>query len=134
MIISLLAITGIYFYSQQSIITFNFYQIHELKQSNFTSGNFNIEGYVVEIETCPPCPLNPAAGVCQPCSDNVVISENNILLKTYLITEKELIVFMENPERLELGKKYMFSVKILNRKSTAGPINDVELIGFELIE
>ena len=139
----LVIVGGIYFYLQQPTtlenqITYpttsnlDFYQINEIKQNNFTSGNFNTEGYVVKIYTCPPC---PKGALCKPCmSDNIVISKNNKQLDAYYLTENELIIFVNNPKQFELGKKYRFSIKILDYKSTGEPINDVELVGYELIE
>ena len=133
---------GIYFYIQQqsSIETqrnypaasnFDLYSIHEIKQNNFTSGNFNVEGYVVKTYTCPPCPPEALCKLCM--RDNIVISENNNLLDTYALTEKELIIFFNNPKQFEFGEKYRFSIKILGYKSTGEPINDIELIGYNLI-
>jgi len=45
-----------------------------------------------------------------------------------------MIIFVENPEQFELGRKYRFSIKIMDYKTTGEPINDVELVGYELIE
>lgn len=142
-VILAVVITGIYFYTQRTTDTssirayptisdFNFYPIHELKQGNFTSGTYNTEGVVVKIYTCPPC---PEGILCKPCMrDNIVISENNKILKTYSLTEHELIVFVENPKQFELGKKYKFTIRISDYNSTGEPINDVELVGYNLIE
>ena len=103
--------------------------IHELKETNPVSGNFNVEGYVVKIYTCPPCPKGAA---CKPCmGDNIEISENNKLLDTYSLSDTELIIFSNNPKQFELGKKYKFSIKILDDKSTGESINDIELIGYD---
>ena len=141
-VIVLLAIVGVYLFSQQSpatesqriypkISSFDFYQINEIQQNNFTSGNFNTEGYVVKISTCPPCPKGAICKLCM--NDNIVISENNQLLESYSLTEKEMIIFAENPKQFELGRNYRFSVKIIDYKSTAQPANDVELVGYDLI-
>ena len=108
----------------------NFYPIHEIKSNKFDSGTFNTEGYVVKSYTCPSC---PAGAQCKPCMrDNVVISENNKLLETYSLTDKEMILFADNPKQFELGEKYTFSIKILDYKSTSESINDVEIIGYNL--
>jgi len=95
---------------------YTFYPIHEIKQNKFTSGTYNTEGYVVEIYTCLPC---PKAALCEPCTrDNIVISENNKLLETYTLSESEMILFANNPKQFDLGRKYRFSIKILDYKST----------------
>ena len=63
--------------------------------------------------------------------NNIVISQNNKLLDTYTLTSSEIILFANNPKQFELGKKYSFSVKILDYKSTNEPINDIELVGYQ---
>ncbi len=107
----------------------NLYSIHGLKQKNLTSGNFSVEGWVVKIYTCPVCPEGAS---CKPCmKDNIVISESDKLLGAYALTEKEMIVFSSNPGQFELGKKYRFSIKISDYRSTGEPINDIELVGYD---
>jgi hypothetical protein len=113
-------------YPQSS--SFNFYPINKIKSNEFNSGTFNTEGYVVKIYTCPSC---PAGAQCEPCMrDNIVISENNKLLESYSLSDKEMILFVDNPKQFELGEKYTFSIKILDHKSTSEPINDVEIVGY----
>lgn len=108
---------------------FNVYSIGDIKQRNLAIRTYNTEGYVVKRYECPPCP--PGAQ-CKPCmKDNIVISENNKLLDTYTLTNSEIIVFANNPKQFELGKKYSFSVKLLDSKSTNEPINDIELVGYK---
>ena len=75
--------------------------IHELKEFNYTSGNYNVEGYVVKIYTCPPC---PRGAMCKPCMrDNIVVSEKNELLDVYYLSASEIIIFCENPKQFQLG-------------------------------
>ncbi len=100
---------------------FEFYPIHEINQNKFSSGTYNIKGYVVKIYTCPPCPKDAHCKMCM--GNNIVISENNKMLETYTLTENELIIFVENPEQFELGKKYIFSIKIIHN-------NHIGLIGY----
>jgi len=108
------------------------YQIHEIKQGNFTSGDFNVEGYVVKIYACPQCPPDAA---CKPCMrDNIVISESNNPLDTYSLTDSELIVFTNNTGQFVLGGKYLFSIRIGDRNTTGEPINDIELVGYDLMK
>lgn len=107
---------------------YTFYPIHEIKQNKFSSGTYNTEGYVVKIYTCPPC---PKGAQCKPCMrDNIVISENNQLLEAYSLSDKEMVLFASNPKQFELGKKYQFSIRMLDYKSTGEPINDAEIIGY----
>ncbi len=109
---------------------FTFYPIHEIKLNRFNSGTYNTEGYVVKIFTCPLCPKGV---ICKPCMrDNIVISENNKLLENYFLSDKEIILFANSPKQFKMGEKYTFSIKILDYKSTGEPINDVEIIGYNL--
>jgi len=110
-----------------------FYPINSIKQNNFASGTYGTEGYVAKIYTCPSCPKGV---MCKPCmGNNIVISNNNKILDgLYSLTENELIIFATNPEQFKLGKKYKFTIKMRDYKSTEEPINDVELVGYDLIE
>lgn len=110
----------------------DFYQIHELKQSKIiTSGNYITEGYVVKKYTCPPC---PKGFYCKECMDNnIIISENNKLLAVYSLTDKDLIIFTDNPDKFELNKKYRFSIEITEYKSTNEPLNNIKLVEYEAI-
>jgi len=117
-----------------SVPDYNFYIISWIKAKNFSSGNYNTEGYVVKIYTCPLC---PEGALCKTCMQpNIVISENNVLLESYALTEKEMIIFIgdSDPNQLKLGSKYKFSLQITNENTTGEPINDVELIGYELVK
>ena len=104
----------------------NFYKIDQIKQKKYQSPIFYTEGFVVKIYTCPEC--RPSEH-CKPCmKNNIVISENNTSLKAYYLTEKELIIFTENPKQFKIGKKYKFLLKLTDIKSTSEPINDIELL------
>jgi len=103
-----------------------FYRISEIKSKKLTSGTYSTEGYVAKIYTCPPCPKNDQ---CKPCMrDNIVISENNKLLNAYVLSEKEMILFVDHPRKFSLGQRCVFTVRVLDSKSTSEPINDVELV------
>src|SRR3989338_541332 len=110
------------------ISNFTFYPIHEIKLNKFNSGTYNTEGYVVKIYTCPPCTKGAQCKLCM--RDNIVISENNKLLETYSLSDKEIILFADKPNQFDLGKKYKFSIKILDYKSTGESINDIEVVGY----
>jgi len=111
---------------------FDFYPIHEINQNKFSSGTYNTEGFVVKIYTCPPCPKDAVCKMCM--ENNIVISENNKILETYSLTEKELIIFVENPKQFELSKKYTFSINITNDKTTSTDINDIKLLEYDEIK
>jgi len=117
---------------KKAVQIFNFYKIHEIKQGNLEGENFYTEGFVAKIYTCPPC---PADAQCKPCMrENIVISENNVLIEAYYLTEKDLIIFTENSKNLKLGKKYKFLIKMTGRKTTSESINDIELVDYKLLK
>lgn len=137
------AIVAVYLYSQSStknetqktylpLANYDFSSIAELKQHAVVSGRYNTEGYVVKIFTCSPCPAGATCGLCM--KNNIVISVHNSPLETYQLTDNELIIFTDNPEQFVLGSKYRFSVTVLDYKTTSAEMNDVELIGYELLE
>ena len=118
-------------YTYASNSTIDKYQISQIKKNNsLPLQNLVVEGYVVKIYNCPPCPVG---AVCKPCmEDNIVISDQRKLLETYKLTENEMIIFAKNITQFKLGKKYRFLVKILTTRSTTEPINDIVLIDYEL--
>lgn len=102
--------------------------IAELKDKKIHSGEYNIEGFVVKIYTCPPCP--PGAN-CKPCmKDNIVVSTNNRKLETYSLSHQEVILFGKDVQQFKMGEKYRFSIKVTNEKTTGETINDLELLGY----
>jgi len=105
-------------------------KIHEIKQEKGKLGSYQTEGYVVNSYTCPPCP--PRAE-CKPCMmrTNIVISEDNKTLNTYQLTDKDLIVFTKDASVFQAGKKYIFSIKVTDEKTTSEPLNDVELVEYK---
>ncbi|MEI7709206.1 MAG: hypothetical protein WCI76_00660 [bacterium] len=106
---------------------YQFYSIHDLKKSNLSSGLYDTEGYVVKKYEC-------SSGISKPCMrNNVVISEHNIPLEKYNLSDDELIIFLDNSKKLELGKKYRFSIRLLDSKTTDEIINDAELVGFNTL-
>src|SRR5438876_216399 len=80
----------------------------DLPQSDSTKGTFRIEGYVIDIYKCPPCP--PGA-MCKPCIPNNIVVTDNIEEKD-LSKIKRLRIYTEKPEQFELKKKYLFTVKV----------------------
>lgn len=108
---------------------YKFQPISEFKKNGFTSGTYETEGYVVKRYTCPIC---PQGAQCKPCmKNNIVISEENQTLETYSLSDKNLIIFTNNPNQFTLNRKYTFIIKVLDYKSTGDSINDVELVSFE---
>ena len=109
------------------ILNLSVYSIRDLKQLNL-SGSYNTYGYIVKIYQCPGC---PTGYVCKPCMrDNIVISQDRKLLDAYQLSDKDLIIFVNNTKQFIIGKEYMFSIRITEQKSTSEPINDAELMGW----
>lgn len=107
----------------------NFYKISELNRLKPAFGTYNVIGYVSKIYECPPC---PQGALCKPCMpSHIVISEARTLLAKYALTDREMIVFIENAEGLKPDKKYVFLIKILDVKTTDQAINNPKLIYFE---
>ena len=108
---------------------YKFQPISDFKKNNFTPGIYKTEGYIVKKYTCPIC---PQGAQCKPCmKNNIIISEENKTSETYSLTDKDLIIFTNNPNQFTLNKKYTFTIKVLDYKSTGDSINDVELVSFE---
>ena len=138
-IIIVLFIVGIYFFSiteelvldertYPDILNLEHYSISEIKANNFSSGQYNTEGYVVKIYGCPKC---PSGAKCEPCmGPNIVISEQNKILESYTLTDQDLIIFVKNPKQFRLGSYYVFSIIVLDRETTSEPINNVELLAY----
>ncbi len=105
-----------------------FYQIHEINLHKPGAGIYSTEGFVVKTYTCPAC---PEGAVCKPCmGDNIVISENNKMLKGFDLTAKELILFFNDVKQLEAGKKYKFLIKVTDKHTTNEEVSDIELVDY----
>ncbi|MDP2653425.1 MAG: hypothetical protein Q8Q08_05270 [Candidatus Omnitrophota bacterium] len=87
-----------------------YYSIQEIPRTSAGS-TYTTEGYVVFQYQCPPC---PPPDQCKPCMEsNIIISENNVIRRNYSdLSDTELLVFTDNAEKLELGKRYYFVVSI----------------------
>ena len=99
----------------------------DLKKNDGIEGPFRIEGYVIDIYKCPPCP--PRA-ICKPCiPDNLVITDATDPKDLSKINR--LRIFTDKPEQFELKKKYSFTVNLKNKVPAAHAITDVHLVSFE---
>src|SRR2546425_12981928 len=105
-----------------SLLTFE-----DLKKNDGIEGQFRIEGYVLDIYKCPPCP--PRA-ICKPCiPDNLVITD--AADPKDLSKINRLRIFTDKPEQFELKKKYSFAVNLKNKVPAGHAITDVFLVSFE---
>ena len=107
----------------------NVYTISELNQLKPAYGTYNTTGYVAKIYECPRC---PKGAVCKPCQPaHMVISETKPPLTQKELTDKEMIVFIDNSDGLKSKKKYNFLIKILDVKTTDQIVNNPKLIYFQ---
>jgi len=110
----------------------NYYYIHELNQKGFNFGTFETLGYVANAYECPPCP--PKA-FCKPCMGNhIVVSEDNRSIDDYLLTDREIIVFVDHPLEFKKDVQYKFLIKILDVKTVDQQLNNIKLIFYQKIE
>src|SRR5438093_85205 len=106
-LLALLALTGL-------LVSFSFSQdrdatkrlplltFEDLKKNDGIEGQFRIEGYVLDIYKCPPC---PPGVMCKPCiPDNLVITD--AADPKDLSKINRLRIFTDKPEQFELKKKY----------------------------
>lgn len=107
--------------------------INEINKKKLTDKLVRSEGYVVKLYRCPPC---PPGKWCKPCmKNNAVVSMENKLLENYTdLTANEIILFGDATQKLEMGKKYQFKIRITSRKTTAQTLNDIELLSYKSIE
>lgn len=106
----------------------NFYSIPELNQHQFNRGTYETEGYVAFIYACACIQV----ASCKPCmDDNIIVSDQNTPKVGYDLTSHDLIIFLKEKERFQLGKKYRFIIQILDVKSTSQILNNIKLIYYE---
>jgi len=99
----------------------------DLQKNDGIDGSFRIEGYVLDIYKCPPCP--PGA-MCKPCiPDNVVITDT--AEPKDLSKINRLRIFTENTDQFEPKKKYSFTVKLKQPFPAGQAITTVDLVSFE---
>lgn len=105
------------------------YRISELNGLNPDFGTYEVVGYVVKIYDCPPC---PEYSQCKPCmADHVVIAERRSRFAQYVLTDREMIVFIDNSDGLRVNKKYRFLIQIMNVKTVDQILNNPKLIYHE---
>lgn len=89
------------------------------------SGIAQISGCIAKQYECPACP--PEVN-CKPCmGSNVLLSDRSEVLKSYPDEGNYVVVFTENPRKLSLGKCYLLTVEITDRKTTSYNVQDLRL-------
>jgi hypothetical protein len=88
---------------------------------------FRIEGFVLDIYKCQPCP--PGA-MCKPCiPDNVTIVDSSDL--TDISKLKRLRIYTDKTDRFEVKKEYLLTVKVKGNLASGRQITDVDLTSIE---
>lgn len=152
-VLVLIVVAGVYFYFQRQEnqdtnlppypkqFTYpenpSAYSIYDLKNHEFTGEGFDtliysVEGYVVKKYVCPPCPPGTK---CKPCMENnIVISENPTpVAEIYPLQDSSMIVYLKDHSGLEMGRKYVFSVRVRETISKERNMNVVELVEYSKV-
>ena len=105
------------------------YRISELNTLNPAYGTYEVSGFVVKVYECPVC---PEGAQCKPCMpDHIVIAERRSRFAEYMLTNKEMIVFVDDPSVFKVNRRYRFLIQILNVKTVDQVLNNPKLIYFE---
>jgi hypothetical protein len=99
----------------------------DLKKNDGIDGPFRIEGYLLDVYKCPPC---PPGSMCKPCiPDNVVITDS--AEPKDLSKINRLRIFTDKPDQFEQKTKYSFTVKLKQPLPAGQAITAVNLVSFE---
>jgi hypothetical protein len=60
--------------------------------------------------------------------NNIVLAEEKKEIETYNLSDREMIIFVDDPRIFELGTKYKLRVEIQDAKTTGDSLNDAYLI------
>jgi hypothetical protein len=102
----------------------------DLQKNDGVEGPFRIEGFVINIYKCPPCP--PLA-TCKPClPDNIEVTDNPDEKNPALI--RRLRILTDKPQEFGLKKKYSFVVKVKGQPPRGRAIESVDLISFDPVK
>jgi hypothetical protein len=116
-----------------------FYSISEINQANLSQGQYNTEGYVLLISTCPPC---PEGAHCETCLiDHLLISQTDRYSKLTgsRIRKNDLVLFGDDLTQFKPGEKYSFSIRIpgsysFDAKYMTSYSNRFQIIGYRLFD
>jgi len=104
-------------------------KLSDLNKQGMEYGTYQVEGYIAKIYTCPPCAEFES---CKPCmQDNIVLSEKKKFLENYDLSDEEIIIFVDDIEQFQLGKKYKILIQILDLNTTGQKLNNIKRIYHE---
>jgi hypothetical protein len=102
----------------------------DLKKNDSIKGAFVVVGFVIQTYKCPPCP--PQA-MCKPClGDHILVTDHPDEKDPARI--QRLRIFADKPEQFKLKNKYSFTVRPRGRTAPGRPLEEVDLISFELVK
>jgi hypothetical protein len=125
MLMGVMAFTAIAVFSQPgkpSIVSF-------FHLENFDPANrvFRIEGYVLDIYKCPPCP--PGA-MCKPCiPDNITLVDSPD--RSELSKLKRLPIYTDKTDKFRFTGRYRLTVKVKGDLAAGKPVASVDLVSID---
>lgn len=97
-----------------------------IKLKKFSSQNYNIEGYVINKNTCS-CSKEV---YCLSCLPEILVSEDK---QNTAEDSRKIYIRVDNIEDFQIGKKYRFSILLPSDKDKQGFSYERRLIKYELI-
>lgn len=111
----------------------NFHTVSEINKNKFLYGTYHTKGYVVKVYKCPSSNEKINNKHCE--HDQIIISEEiKIINDDYKLTEKDLLITLNQKENFEVGKECNFLIQVLCSRSLNRDCNDIKLIYFEKIK
>jgi hypothetical protein len=109
----------------------NLHSIKKLRNTSLPSGTYTTEGFLLQKLACPP---DPSPGLSAPCpKDRIIISEAKRETDIYPLTERDLVVFVKEAKRFDVGKFYRLRVKKKGYTNSQGQQESTfELIDYEV--
>lgn len=108
----------------------DFYTIKQLNNNRFNFGTYLTEGYVFDIISCKDCDNSEEClSRCSP--SKIRVSQEKRLLRNYYLSDSDLIIFVDNADTFEVGKKYQLLIHILDVRTEDQKLNNIQLIYFQ---
>lgn len=96
----------------------------DLQHYDPANETFRIEGYVLDIYHCPPCPPH---AMCKPCiPDNITLTDSDDW--SNLSSLKRLRVYTERTDEFKLKGKYILTVRVKGNLQAGKPVESVDLV------
>jgi hypothetical protein len=101
--------------------------VAELLRIGNRPGEYMVEGYLVGVELCSPCPEGAA---CEQCRDeNIAISDQPVLVQGYTAPNQGYLILRPMARSYIVGRRYRWKVKIPEH----GPLGEYPpSVGYEM--